>query len=375
MKKIALFGSTGSVGVQVLNVIRALGDEVKVTALCAGKNSTRLQEQAEEFRPAFCGLAEGNLRFKGKTFCGPDACERVAAEADFDLAVVAIAGRSALPCVMKVLERGKALALASKEVLAMAGELVMAEVKRRKVSLLPLDSEHSAVFQCLQTGKPEELESIVLTASGGPFRKLSAERLAEVTPEMALRHPTWKMGAKITVDSASLFNKGLEIIEAHWLFGVSPAQIEVVIHPQSVVHSLVRWRDGSWVAQMGTPTMEVPIAYALTYPDRRPARPPRLDLPALGQLTFEEPDLNRFPCLRICREALNAGQAFPLAASAADEVLVEAFLAGRIKWPQIPYLMESVLSRFPSLRPASLREVMEADEMARRLTLEALDRS
>ncbi len=371
MKKIALFGSTGSVGVQVLNVVRRLAGEVKVTALCAGKNSKKLQEQAEEFRPAFCGLTEGS-REDGFTFAGPDACVRTAAEADYDLAVVAISGRTALPVVMAVLERGKDLALASKEVLAMAGELVTAKAEEKGVRILPLDSEHSAVFQCLQGGKREELEGIVLTASGGPFRTLPPEQLEKVTPEMALRHPTWKMGPKITVDSASLFNKGLEIIEARWLFGLEPKQIEVVVHPESVVHSLVRWRDGSLLAQLGSPTMEVPIAYALTWPDRLPARPPRLDLAALGRLTFEAPDEARFPCLRICREALEGGGAGPLAVNAADEVLVEAFLEGRIKWSAIPYLMERVLDRFPALSPRDLREVLAADELARRLTGEEL---
>jgi 1-deoxy-D-xylulose-5-phosphate reductoisomerase len=347
---VALLGSTGSIGTQALDVLERLGDRFRVVVLAAGSDRDGLEAQAARLHPA-------------ESVVGPTDAQLVelATRDDVDVVVVATGGVVSLQPVLAALQVGKVVATANKEVLVMAGHLVMAEARARAAEvaatrpmdpmasplawLRPIDSEHSAIWQCLVGEPMRGIERLVLTASGGPFLD-APEDLADVTPEQALRHPTWRMGAKITIDSATLANKGLEVIEAHWLYDVSYDSIDVVIHPQSVVHSAVRFVDGSLKAQLGTPDMRLPIQYALTHPDRMasPAAPP--DLVATGSLEFREPDESRFPALRIAREAGRTGSRASAALIAADEVAVKRFLAGTLDFPGIPRLLEAAVTRF-----------------------------
>jgi 1-deoxy-D-xylulose-5-phosphate reductoisomerase len=353
VKRLALLGSTGSIGEQTLDVAGRFPDRYRVTGLAAGHQVEKLAEQVRRFRPDVVSVAddEGARELRERLAGDPvpeihvgDAGLTAVATCDADLVVSALVGAVGLDPTLAAIEAGRDVALANKEVLVMAGALVLRAVRARGVALLPVDSEHNAIFQALAGQRLEDVERIILTASGGPFRTWPAERIARARVEDALEHPNWDMGPKITVDSATLMNKGLEVIEARWLFEVAPERVDVVVHPQSIVHSLVEFADGSVLAQLGLPDMRVPIAVALAHPERLPLPLERLDLPALARLDFEEPDRARFPCLDLAFEALRGGEDAPAVLNAANEVSVAAFLAGEIPFPAIAAVNADVLS-------------------------------
>lgn len=378
-RRIALFGSTGSIGGNVLKVIDELPGRFLLTVLAAGGSIEKLAAQAARYAPARLAIADPAdlprlreaLRAAGvvrepELHAGREALAALAANADYDLLVLATVGVAALPASLAALRRGAAIALANKEILVAAGALVMAEAAQHGATILPIDSEHSALHQCLRAGHPAEVARLILTASGGPFRDRPLAELAAVTPQEALRHPTWRMGRRVTLDAATLMNKGFEVIEACHLFAVEPPRVDVVIHPQSIVHSLLEFRDGSVMAQLGTADMCTPIQYALTYPHREATTRRKLDLTAVGRLDFLAPDLNRYPCLRLAREALEAGGAAPAILNAADEVAVAAFCAGRIEFPALARVVEQVLSKLGPRPAGNLGEILAADNEARR---------
>ena len=378
MKRIAILGSTGSIGRSALAVVSAHPERLEVVGLAAGRNVERFAEQVACVRPAVVAVADdgalGRLRSSGAlpaatvAGCGEGALVAVATHPRVELVLCASAGTAALGATLAAIEAGKVVALANKEVLVMAGRLMVEASRRRGVKILPVDSEHNAIHQCVDGRAPDDVLRYVLTASGGPFRARPAADLEAVTPADALRHPTWSMGPKITVDSATLMNKGLEVIEARWLFDASPDRIDVVIHPQSVVHSLVEFRDGSVIAQLGVTDMRLPIQYAFSYPERWPAPLPPLDLTTCGPLDFHAPDTDRFPCLGLAYHALRAGAAFPAVLNAANEVAVAAFLEHRLPFTAIPRVIETTLeaaaARAPA-EPSGLTEVRELDAWAR----------
>ena len=345
MKTLSLLGSTGSIGMNVLAVVRQFPDRFRVAGLSAGRRVDLLAEQVREFRPEVVSIADPALAdrlvallpvdCRPHILTGAEGNRRVATLSSADMVVSAVVGAVGLLPVLAAIEAGKDVGLANKETLVMAGRLIMTAVRAHGVRLLPIDSEHSAIFQALEAGRRQDVARIILTASGGPFRTTSPEVLRGVTPAQALAHPNWSMGPKISIDSATLMNKGLEVIEARWLFAVEPEQIEVVVHPQSIVHSLVEFRDGSVVAQLGIPDMRIPIAYALSYPERLDLGLARLNLAECGGLVFEPPDTDRFPALRLACEALAAGGIKPAVLNAANEVAVAAFLDGRITFAAI----------------------------------------
>lgn len=379
-QRIALLGSTGSIGRQTLDVVRAMPERFQIRALAAGRNLDRLEAQAREFRPAqLCAAGAGGAARDRLAAIAREAGADVvpigdmAADPDCDILVVGTAGRAGLEPTLAALRRGAPVALANKEVVVMAGALVRAAADAGGGQIRPVDSEHSAVWQCLFGEEGREIRRIILTASGGALRDLPAAELAAVTPERALRHPTWNMGAKITIDSATLMNKGMETIEARWLFDVPYDRVEVVQHPESIVHSLVEFSDGSVKAQLGYPDMRLPIQLALGYPERlRPASDP-LDLAAVGALHFAEPDLDRYPCLRLAIRAGRAGGTFPAVMAAADEIAVQAFLDRRIGYADIPALVESALNRHQAGPGDDLEAIDAADQWARRVTLERVN--
>lgn len=357
MKRIVILGATGSIGTQTLDVVRRLPERLRVVGLSAFRNEDLLRQQAQEFLVPLDALE-----------WGPQAdLARLARLNQADLVVVAVAGAVGMQATLAALEAGKDVALATKEVLVAAGELVMATARRHQARVLPIDSEHSAVFQCLQGERAEHVAKIWLTASGGPFREWNEDQIAQATLADALRHPTWpSMGRKITVDSATLMNKGLETIEAHWLFSIPMAQIGVVIHPQSVVHSLVEFQDGSVLAQFGLPDMRLPIEYALLSPERIDAGLPRLDLTALGQpLTFDAPDEARFPCLALARRAAEAGGTMPAVLNAANEAAVELFLEQKVAFREIPRLIAQTMDAHAPLPAKTLVQILDTDAWAR----------
>jgi 1-deoxy-D-xylulose-5-phosphate reductoisomerase len=371
MKGVAILGSTGSIGCSALSVVDAHPDRLRIVTLAAGSNATRLGEQIAKYRPALASLGEhvaaGILPSNSDTriVVGRDGLLEVATHPDVDVVLCASSGTAALEAVLAAIAAGKAIALANKEVLVMAGALVTDAARRHGVPLLPVDSEHNAIHQCLHGRGVEEVTRLILTASGGAFRDWPASALADARAEDALKHPTWRMGRKITVDSATLMNKGLEVIEAHWLFGVHTAQIDVVIHPQSIVHSLVELRDGSILAQLGVTDMRLPIQYALSYPDRWDGALPRLDLLACGPLEFTAPDHNRFPCLALAYRALVEGGTMPVVLNAANEIAVEAFLTRQLAFTGIPRLIERVMDAHRGERGTSLEVIREVDRWAR----------
>jgi len=382
MKRITLLGATGSVGRRALELVSAFPDALGVEGLAArGSNVPLLTELCLRYKPRAVALLEADAvdalaralpHPRPELLAGPKGLVTLAAETDADVVLSALVGSAGLLPTMAAIEAGRTIALANKETLVMAGNLMTAAARSRGVSLLPVDSEHSAIFQCLQGHNRSEVRRIMLTASGGPFRQLSSEALAHVTVADALNHPTWKMGAKITVDSATLMNKGLEIIEARWLFDLRPEQIEVVVHPQSIVHSMVEYIDGSVLAQLGVADMGIPILYALTYPERRPCPAPALDLTAVGQLTFHEPDTEKFPCLGLARQALARGGSASVVLNAANEVAVAAFLDGRLRFTQIAEVIAEALDRVPARELASIEECVAVDRQARRVADEIL---
>ena len=386
MKHLAILGSTGSIGRQCLAVVEALAERFRVVALAAGKNVETLAEQIERHEPDLVSVSDATraeelaarLRDKGiplpAIHHGREGMLAVGTHRQADLVVSAAVGVVGLEATYEALRCGKQVALSNKEVLVAAGELVMAAAARTGRELLPVDSEHNAIHQCLRGGARGEVRKLVLTASGGPFRKTPLAQLASVTPEQALAHPNWRMGNRITIDSATMMNKGFEVIEAHWLFGMRPEQIEVVIHPQSTIHSLVEFVDGSILAQLGPTDMRMPIQYALTYPERVASNQVRLDWPRLKRLDFAKVSTRRFPCLRLAREALKKGGGLPCALNAADEVAVGAFLERRLPFPGIPHVIEGVLARTPRMSFEKMDDVLAADSEARRMAREEVER-
>lgn len=377
MKKLSLLGSTGSIGTQALQVVQNLreqGEKWEVAALAARSSVNRLEEQARKFHPdvvavfdegAALSLRQSLRDTDIQVLSGMEGLCEAAAWPEADLTLNAVVGMVGLQPTLAALQAGKALALANKETLVAGGAIVMEAARKRNLPILPVDSEHSAIFQCLQ-GCPERgaLKKLVLTASGGPFFGRSRQELAGVTREQALRHPNWDMGAKITIDSATMMNKGLEVMEASWLFDLPEHRIEVVVHRESVIHSMVEYQDNAVVAQLGVPDMAVPIQYALTYPRRMPSPAGELDLCALGKLTFYPPDREAFPCLELCREALRRGGLVPAAANGANEQAVALFLEGKIGFLDIPRLVEAAMDRqAPGV--VTLEAVLEADREAR----------
>ncbi|MFW6159021.1 MAG: 1-deoxy-D-xylulose-5-phosphate reductoisomerase [Planctomycetota bacterium] len=374
MKCIAVLGSTGSIGTRTLEVAEHLGDRVRIVALTACSNWSLLARQARRFEPELVSLADSSqvaalraeLEGTGIRVEGGEAGMVAAASIDSaDLVVVAVVGAAGLPASIAALEAGKTLALANKESLVMAGEYLTGLAAEQGAEIIPIDSEHSAIYQCLRAGKRDEVARLILTASGGPFRGFSRHDLRTVTPEMALRHPTWQMGAKVTIDSATLTNKALEIIEARWLFQVPANRIEVLVHPQSIVHSMVEFRDGSVVAQLGAPDMRRPIQYALTCPDRLAARARPLRLGQLEELTFETPDTDRFPGVLLGWRAASEGGTSGAVLNAANEVAVNLFLNRQIGFTDITPIAQRTMDAHKPVRPARLDDVLEADRWAR----------
>jgi 1-deoxy-D-xylulose-5-phosphate reductoisomerase len=382
MKHVAILGSTGSIGTSALAVVDAHPDRLRVVGLAAGANAEALAAQVARYRPKVVALAEGGpgaLAAAGVALAGtelhsgPDGLLAVATHPDVEVVLCASSGTAALEAVLAAIDAGKTIALANKEVLVMAGEVVMEAARRRGVSVLPVDSEHNAIHQCLHGRSAAEVRRLVLTASGGPFRAWSAGALQGATAADALRHPTWQMGRKITIDSATLMNKGLEVIEAHWLFGVTRDQIDVVVHPQSVVHSLVELRDGSMMAQLGVTDMRLPIQYAFSYPERWGAAASRLDLASCGPLEFHVPDLERFPCLGLAYQALEAGGTMPVVLNAANEVAVEAFLQERIGFTAISHVIAGTMDAHTAAPAATLPTVRAVDRWAREYSRALVD--
>ena len=376
-KKIAILGSTGSIGTQTLEVIAAHPDHFEVETLTAHHNVEALAQQAIRFQPNavvignkdhYHRLKEALAQYPVKVYAGYEAIAQVAILPSVDMVVAAMVGFSGLLPTVKAIEAGKTIALANKETLVVAGELITRLAMQHQVALLPVDSEHSAIFQCLQGEQYHSIEKIILTASGGPFRTRTADELRYVTKEEALRHPSWNMGAKITVDSATLMNKGLEVIEARWLFDVPAERIEVLVHPQSVIHSMVQFTDGSVKAQLGVPDMKVPIQYALSYPDRLDSDFQRLDWMKYSALTFEKPDMQRFPALGLAFQALKEGGNIPCAMNAANEAAVEAFLNGRTGFTDIPRWIEQAMQQIAYIDHPTLDELQETH----RETIESL---
>jgi 1-deoxy-D-xylulose-5-phosphate reductoisomerase len=372
---IAILGSTGSVGRQTLDVIDANPDRFRVVSLAARSASPRLMEQIARYQPAFASVAEEGS-FAGDPgpvlHHGAEGLIIAATLPDVDIVVVATAGHAAIAPTMRAIEHGKTIALANKETLVCAGELIVPLAAAHGVQIRPVDSEHSAIWQSLAGAPLRQVRRIIITASGGPFRTTPAADLARVTAKEALAHPTWSMGEKITVDSATLMNKGLEIIEAHWLFGLPYNRIDVVVHPESVIHSLVEFVDGGQIAQLGLPDMRLPIQYALSYPERLPTAGRRLELSEIGALHFEEPDGQRFPALRLAREAGSAGRTFPTVLSAADDEAVSAFLSGSLRFVDIPWVVQRVMERHVPEQDVTLDAVMAADAWARAAAQEAI---
>ena len=388
MKKIAILGSTGSIGRQCLSVVDSLPGRFEVVALAAGSNVKLVAEQALRHEPTLVSVAteadaaelcarlkdaRGKSAGKGRgtslpeVVFGAEGIERVATHPDAQTVVSAAVGVVGLPATYKAIEMGRDIALANKEVLVAAGEVVMAAVARHRVSLLPVDSEHNAIHQCLRAGEHGEVKRLVLTASGGPFRKTPVSQLGKVTPKQALAHPNWNMGRRITIDSATLMNKGFEVIEACWLFGVGLDKIKVVIHPQSTIHSMVEFVDGSIVAQLGPTDMRMPIQYALTFPDRVASNGCELDWAALKKLDFAEVPARKFPCVELAKRAIREGGPVPCALNAADEVAVAAFLERKLPFLGIAAVVEGVLENMPRSPLRSIGDVIAADLEARRL--------
>lgn len=362
---IALLGSTGSIGRQTLDVVAHHPDRFQVAALVAGRNRKLLEEQVARFHPQVI-VAESTEPIAGhRVLPSPEGLIEAATHPDVDIVVVATSGHTAISAVVAAIQAGKIIALANKETIVCAGEIIMSLAREHGVEIRTVDSEHSAIWQALGGHPASDARRLILTASGGPFREWPQDELNQVTLEQALAHPNFRMGNKLTVDSATLMNKGLEVIEARWLFDVPLERIEVVIHPQQIIHSMVEFADSSVIAQMGTPDMRLPIQYALTYPDHLESPSEPLDFATLSALTFERPDEERFPALRIAREAGVAGQTFPTVLSAADEIAVEAFAAGRITFPGIPRLVETILARHSPSPAHDLETVFEADRWAR----------
>src|SRR5271170_4476309 len=377
MKNVVLLGSTGSIGTSTVKVAEDLPDQIRLLALAAGNNSELLLEQTRKHKPAAISIFDP-VRAKGvqnalgtstQVFCGNEGLIKLATLPAADIVLIAIVGIAGLKPALAAIRAGKDIAVASKEILVMAGEIVMNEARKHGVRVLAVDSEHSAIFQCLD-GKPaNSVRKLILTASGGPFRDKTIwpkKKFSEITVERALKHPSWVMGKKITIDSATLFNKGLEMIEAHWLFDIEMARVGVVVHPQSIVHSMVEFVDGSLIAQLSTPDMCLPIQYALTYPERAASERVQTNFPKIGTLTFEEPDVERFPSIELARRAGEIGGTLPAVLNAANETAVEAFVNRKINFPQITETVRRTMDAHKTVSHPTLEQILEGDSWARR---------
>ena len=377
MKNVVLLGSTGSIGTSTVKVAEDLPDQIRLIGLAAGGNTDLLLEQTRKHQPAVISISDpskakelqNTLGASTRVFCGHEGLLRLATLPAADIVLIAIVGTAGLQPALAAIRAGKDIAVASKEILVMAGEIVMAEASKHGVRVLAVDSEHSAIFQCLD-GKPtSSVRQLLLTASGGPFRDQTLwpkEKFSEITVERALKHPSWVMGQKITIDSATLFNKGLEMIEARWLFDIEMARVGVVVHPQSIVHSMVEFVDGSLIAQLSTPDMCLPIQYALTYPDRVASDRVQTNFPKLGTLTFEEPDVERFPAIQLARRAGEVGGTLPAVLNAANEIAVEAFVNRKINFPQITETVRRTMDAHQVVEQPTLDQILAADTWARR---------
>jgi 1-deoxy-D-xylulose-5-phosphate reductoisomerase len=377
MKNVVLLGSTGSIGTSTVKVAEDLPDQIRLLALAAGNNSELLFEQTRRHKPAAISISDpakakelqNELGASTRVFSGNEGLLKLATLPAADIVLIAIVGTAGLQPALAAIRAGKDIAVASKEILVMAGEIVMNEARKHGVRVLAVDSEHSAIFQCLD-GKPTNfVRKLILTASGGPFRDKSfwpKEKFSEITVERALKHPSWIMGKKITIDSATLFNKGLEMIEARWLFDIEMARVGVVVHPQSIVHSMVEFVDGSLIAQLSTPDMCLPIQYALTYPDRAASERVQTNFPKIGTLTFEEPDVERFPAIELARRAGEIGGTLPAVLNAANEIAVEAFVNRKINFPQITETVRRTMDAHKTISHPTLQQILEADAWARR---------
>ncbi|MBP1904152.1 1-deoxy-D-xylulose-5-phosphate reductoisomerase [Paenibacillus turicensis] len=375
MKKIAVIGSTGSVGTQTLDVVKKNPERFSIEALAAGSNINLLLEQVQQFRPKMVSVGTKELADKissalpsgTSVFYGEEGLIQVAAHNDAELVITAIVGSVGLPATLAAISAGKHIGLANKETLVTAGHIVMELAREKNVAILPVDSEHSAIFQCLNGENIKEVAGITITASGGSFRDRTRQQLENVTVEDALKHPNWSMGAKITIDSATMVNKGLEVIEAHWLFGLPYEQIGVVLHPESIVHSFVEYRDSSIIAQLGTPDMRIPIQYALSYPERIPSKSSRLSLTQVGALHFKEMDFERFPCLKMAYDCGKIGGTAPTVFNAANEIAVARFLNKEISFLQIEEIIEKMIAKHSVIQNPNLEEIQNVDAQVRKL--------
>ena len=384
MKNITILGSTGSIGTSTLKVLDTNPDRYRVTALSAGNNIDLLQAQIEKYFPLAVAVSQQNqaeiLRsrlsrdIKTEILWGEDGVTEIASMDEADMVVSAISGAAGLLPTYEAIRSGKDIALANKETMVMAGAMIMDLAEKKKVSMLPVDSEHSAVFQSLQGHNRADLNRIILTASGGPFREYSLSQIEDITPEMALKHPNWEMGKKITIDSATLMNKGLEIIEAKWLFNLDLDQIDVLVHPESIIHSMVEYNDGSVIAQLGVPDMMTPISYALSYPEHLRTNLPQLRLETIGKLTFFEPDMVKFRCLKLAIDALKEGKSMPAVLNGANERAVASFLEKEISFLQIPEIIEKTMHAHNSSSVDSIQGVIAADSWARVKAQEEINR-
>ncbi len=373
MKKVVLLGCTGSIGTSSVKVVNDLSDRLQVVGLGAGNNVKLLMEQTRSLHPKAVSiqseehaeLLRKELGSSTEVYCGEEGLIKLATLPEADIVLISIIGTTGLKPALAAIRAGKDIALASKEVLVVAGEIVMSEAKKYGVNVLTVDSEHSAIFQCLEGRKPESVRRLILTASGGPFRKTPKSEFANITLEKALKHPSWSMGRKITLDSATLFNKGLEMIEARWLFNMGIEKVSVLVHPQSIVHSMVEFVDGSILAQLSTPDMCLPIQYALTWPERVQSTRVQTDFAAIGTLTFENPDEERFPALRLAREAGLKGGTLPCVLNATNEIAVESFINNKMRFDQISTLVEEVMSAHQRIDHPTLDQLLEADHWAR----------
>lgn len=374
MKRLAILGSTGSIGVNTLDIVRQFPERFQVVSLSAGLNTGLLRQQILQFRPKVVSVLNRELAEALKRDLSSESPEivngiegliNVATHPEVDQVVSAIVGAVGLIPTLSAIKTGKSVALANKESLVMAGKIVMEEARRSGVQILPIDSEHSAIFQSLLGHRKETIQRLILTASGGPFLNLPVSKLPDVTVKDALHHPNWEMGKKITIDSASLMNKGLEVIEAHWLFDMPVEKITVQIHPQSIIHSMVEYIDGSVIAQMGIADMRVPISYALSFPNRLSLRLPGLNLPQKGGLTFQVPDLDRYPCLKLAYQSIKIGETMPAILNASNEVAVNAFLEGAIKFTEIPLLIQRVMEDHDVKPVHTVEDILKADHWAR----------
>ncbi|MEY5130147.1 MAG: hypothetical protein RL734_214 [Bacteroidota bacterium] len=373
MRTLTILGSTGSIGTQTLDIVRQFKDDFSINVLTANTRIKELEDQIREFNPKAVAISnedawrefKSNTSFKGEILCGEEGVIAAASHPDNDIVMQALVGFSGVAPTLAAIEQGATIALANKETLVSAGSIVMKSAKEKQVPILAVDSEHSAILQCMAGEERSMIDKIILTASGGPFREFEKVAFPFITREQALKHPNWVMGQKITIDSATLMNKGFEVIEARWLFDLTPEQIEVVIHPQSIIHSLVQFGDASIKAQLGTPDMRVPIIYALFYPERRHADLPKLDLLTAGNLSFFKPDTERFPCLQLAYDAMKAGGTAPAILNAANEIAVQYFLENKASFMQIPQIIEKVLGQISIIDNPEMHQIDEADREAR----------